>query len=135
MTPRAALILLSLVCPLLLVLLMVPGAVPVWLVAPGICGLPVLLIVVGSGMRQPSTSGLVALWMTLTGSWLFLRWLSGATDLTHPSAVQASLVLGVMLLGLGLVPLALVGWLFGRWFTDDRLGPEDLERLREGWRP
>ena len=135
MTPRAALILLSLVCPLLLVLLMVPDEMPVWLVAPLICGLPILLIFVGSGARQPPVSGLVVLWAMLTGSWLVLRWLSGATDLAHPAAAQASLVLGLMLLGLGLVPLALVGWLFGRWFSHDGLDPDDLERLREGRRP
>lgn len=135
MTPRAALLLLSLVCTLLLVLLMVPEEMPVWLVAPLISGLPVLLIVVGSGTRQPPTSGLAVLWVIPSGCWLFLRWLSVTTDLTHPSAALATGVVGVMLFGLGLVPLVLVGWLFGRWFTDDGLDPDDLSRLREGRRP
>ena len=135
MTPRAALVLLSLVCALLLVLLMVPEEMPVWLVAPLICGLPVLLIVVGSGTRQPPKSGLMVFWSILTGCWLFLRWLSVTLDLTHPSAALATGIVSVMLFGLGLVPLVLVGWLFGRWFTDDGLDPDDLARLREGRRP
>lgn len=135
MTPRAALVLLSLVCALLLVLLMVPEEMPVWLVAPLISGIPVLLIIVGSGTRQPPTSGLAVLWVIPTGCWLFLRRLSETTDLTHPSAALATGVVSVMLFGLGLVPLLLVGWLFGRWFTEDGLDPDDLARLREGRRP
>ena len=135
MTPRAALILLSLVCPLLLVLLVAPAAIPVWLVAPLVCGLPILLIVIGSGRRPPSTWGLIALWAILTGSWLVLLWLSGAADLAHATAAEASLVLGIMLLGLGLVPLMLVGWMFGHWFSTGESDLEDQRLTRGGQRP
>lgn len=134
MTPRAALILLSLVCPLLLILLVAPGTIAVWLVAPLVCGLPILLIVIGTGKRPPSTGGLAALWLILTGSWLALLWLSGEADLAQATIAEASLVLGLMLVGLGLLPLALVGWLFARWFATEELDPAVLRTTREGRR-
>ena len=134
MTPRAALILLSLVCPLLLFLLVAPGTIAVWLVAPLVCGLPILLIVIGTGKRPPSAGGLAALWLILTGSWLTLLWFSGEADLAQATIAEASLVLGLMLLGLGLLPLALVGWLFARWFATDELDPAVLRTTREGRR-
>lgn len=135
MTPRAALILLSLVCPFLLFLLVAPGTMAVWLIAPLVCGLPVLLIVVGSGRRPPSAVGLAALWMVLTVSWLGLLWMSEEADLTQASVAEASLVLGLMLFGLGLIPLTLVGWLFVRWFATEQVEPNELQPTREGRAP
>lgn len=132
MTPRAALILLSLVCPVLLFLLVAPGTMAVWLIAPLVCGLPVLLIVVGSGRRPPSAIGLAALWMILTVSWLGLLWMSEEADLTQASVAEASLVLGLMLVGLGLLPLTLVGWLFARWFAAEQVEPIESHTTREG---
>ena len=134
MALKAALILLTLVSPLLLVILMFGGAGLVGLGVPMICGLPILLIVVGTQGRRPSYLALLSIWLLLSGSWLGIGWLSSATDLTHPSAGAATTVLGLMLLGLGLIPLVLVSWLFARSFTDKGLSPEALGRLRRGER-
>jgi len=135
MARQASLILLTLVSPWLLVVLMFGGAGSVWLGVPMICALPILLIVVGTDGLRPSVGALLGLWLLLTGSWLGLAWLSLSTDLSHPSVGEAGAVMGLMLLGLGLAPLVLVGWIFARSFSSAGLSPEDLERLREGRDP
>ena len=115
MTCRAALILLSVACPLLLWLLAVPGAASVWSVAPLVCALPILLIVISAGRRRPGAGGLLMLWLELTGTWIFLGMLAERADLAHPTPDQALLVVTTMLLGLGVLPLVLISWLFRRW--------------------
>lgn len=132
MKPRPALILLSLICPLLLVLLTVPGLASVWLIAPLVCGLPVLLMRIGVGGRRPGYGVELILWLILTGSWLALGGLSATLELSRPTGVEAAWVLGTMFLGLGLVPLLLVAWYSSRRFPDEGLNPEDLRALREG---
>lgn len=132
MPSRAALILLTLICPLLLIVLTVPGAATVWAAAPLICALPVLLIFVTAGGPRPAAAGLWVVWTILTGTWIALGWITRSSALAQPTAVQASLVMALMLLGLGLVPLILLGWLYARSFSDDGLHPEDLRALRKG---
>lgn len=132
MRRKTALVLLTLVSPWLLVTLMFGGVRLVALGVPVLCGLPLLLIVVGSRGRQPSIPALLSIWLLLSGSWLAIAWLSMSTDLAHPSLSEAAAVMGLMLLGLGLLPLVLVGWVFARSFSDEGLTPEDLQRLREG---
>lgn len=135
MRARAALILLTIASPGLLAAVMFGGAGLVWLGVPMICGLPILLIVIGDEGRQPPRGGLLALWLLLTGSWLGIAWLSVSTDLAHPSVGEAIAVMGLMLLGLGLVPILLVGWLFARSFRTEGLSPSELARLPGGGDP
>ena len=132
MQPRAALILLTVISPWLLVALAFGGAGLVWLGVPMICGMPILLIVVGTKGRQPPRGSLLALWLLLSGSWLGIGWLSVSTDLAHPSVGEAAAVMGLMLLGLGLLPLVLVGWIFARSFSTEGLSPSELRRLQGG---
>jgi hypothetical protein len=132
MSCRFALILLTSICPLLLVVLAVPSLASVWVAAPLICGLPFLLIAAAARARRPATGGLWVVWSMLTGSWLALEWITTQSDLTLASPVQASLVVGLMLLGLGVVPMISTAWLFGRGFSSRGLSPEELKELREG---
>ena len=111
---RVALVLLTLVCPLLLLSSFLEAPVS-WLAAPLICALPILLIMVGAGSRQPDGRWMLIVWLLLTGSWLALLWLSHAGDLTRPAVSEAWLVVAIMLAGLGLGPLLLTGWIFLRW--------------------
>jgi len=97
-----------------------------------ICGMPILLIVVGTKGRQPPRGSLLALWLLLSGSWLGIGWLSVSTDLAHPSVGEAAAVMGLMLLGLGLLPLVLVGWIFARSVSTEGLSPSELRRLQGG---
>jgi hypothetical protein len=135
MGTKAALYLLTLVSPWLLVTLMFGGVGLVWLGVPLICGLPMLLMVVGTQGRQPSIRALLAIWLLLSGSWLAIGWLSSSTDLAHPSVGEAATVMGLMLLGLGLLPLVLVGWIFARSFNAEGLAPDDLRQLQGGQDP
>jgi len=132
MQPKAALILLTFISPWLLVALMFGGTGSVWLGVPMICGLPVLLMVLGTQGRRPPLWGLLALWMVLSGSWLGIGWLSMSTDLAQPSVGEAAAVIVLMLFGLGLVPMILVGWVFARSFRTEGLSPSDLQRLHGG---
>lgn len=132
MLPKAALILLTFISPWLLLALMFGGAGLVWLGVPMICGLPILLIVLGTQGRLPPLWGLLALWMVLSGSWLGIGWLSVSTDLAQPSVGEAAAVMVLMLIGLGLVPLVLVGWVFARSFRNEGLSPKDLQSLHRG---
>ena len=132
MPPKAALILLTILSPWLMVALMFGGAGLIWLGLPMICALPILLIVVGTEGRRPPPQALLALWLLLSGSWLGIGWLSMSRDLSHPSVVEAAAVMGLMLLGLGLLPLVLVGWVYARSFSTEGLSPDDLKRLRAG---
>lgn len=129
MGPKIALILLTLVSPLLLGVLMVGGPSVVWVGVPLLCALPLLLIVVGAGRSAPSSGSLLAIWILLCGSWFILFWLSAQVDLRQPTPDHAGLVLAVMLVGLGLAPLSLVAWIFARSFRDEGLAPEELARL------
>ena len=131
MRVRVALILLSLLAPGVLGSMMFGGAGLVWLGVPAICALPVLLVVMASTGRQPPLWGLLSIWTLLTGTWLAIGWLSMSTDLTQPSAGEAMAVMSLLLLGLGALPILLVGWLHGRFFDADGLSPEDLERWRD----
>ncbi len=130
MLPKAALILLTVISPSLLVALMWGGAGLVWLGIPMICGLPILLIVVGT--RRPPLKALLTLWLLLSGSWLGIAWLSRATDLAHPSVGEATAVMGLMLLGLGVLPLVLVGWVFARSFSTEGLSTDQPKSLHGG---
>lgn len=130
MLPKAALILLTVISPSLLVALMWGGAGLVWLGIPMICGLPILLIVVGT--RRPPLRALLALWLLLSGSWLGIAWLSRSTDLAHPSVGEATAVMGLMLLGLGVFPLVLVGWVFARSFSTEGLSTDRPKSLHGG---
>ena len=130
MQPRAALILLTFVAPWLWVAMMLGGSGLVWLGVPIICGLPILLVIVGTARQQPPWWGLLAIWLLLTAGWLGIGWLSVATDLASPSPGEAFSVMVLLLLGLGLLPLILVGWLHARSFSDSGLTPEDMRRLR-----
>ena len=132
MPRRVALILLSLICPLLLLLLAAPAAASAWLAAPLVCAVPVLLMLIGWDRYHPSLWVLPLLWSVLSGSWLVLRWLSMTRDLSQPSAPDALLVLVVMLFGLGLVPLVSIGILYGRWFGADDREASGPGRGREG---
>lgn len=135
MVPKIALILLTLLSPWLLVGLMFGGAGLVWVGAPMICALPVLLIAVGTQGRRPPLGALLGIWLLLSGSWLAIGWLSSSSDLANPSPNEAGVVVALMLLGLGLAPLLWVGWLFARSFSDEGLSPEALQRLRQEKNP
>jgi hypothetical protein len=121
MARKAALILLTLVSPLLLVILMFGGPGLVWLGVPMICAIPVLLIVIGTGSRQPPSPFLMAIWFVLSGSWWGIGWMSSSLDLAHPSVGVAAAMLALMVVGLGLLPLVLVGWIFARTFDVEEL--------------
>jgi len=123
MARQAALILLTLVSPLLLVILMFGGPGLVWLGAPMICAMPILLIVIGTEGRQPPSWSLLAIWLVLSGSWWGIGWMSSALDLANPSVGEAAALLALMLLGLGLFPLVLVGWIFARNFDVESTAP------------
>ena len=101
-----------------------------WLAAPLICSLPVLLIVVAEGPRHRPW-GLWVLWAVLTASWLGLLWLSSTRDWEQPSPEDIGRVLALMLVGLGLTPMALMAWLYARGFLSRGLRPDDLRQLRE----
>ncbi len=77
---------------------------------------------------------MVTIWLLLTGSWCVLYGLSTRVDLRQPTPEVAGLMVALMLLGLGLVPLLLVAWIFVRSFDDQGLSPEDLARLPRGGR-
>lgn len=124
MGPKAALILLTVVSPWLLVTLMYGGASLVWLGVPMICAVPILLIVIGTRSRQPPLRWLSAIWLLLSGSWWGIGWMSATLDLTRPSVGEAATLMTLMLVGLGLLPLVLVGWIFARSFDVENLSPD-----------
>ena len=97
MGPKTALVLLTALSPLLLTLLVLGGPLVVWLGAPLICALPVLLIVVATRGRGPAGLSLFGIWLLLAGSWVGLGWLSATRDLAHPSAAEALAVTSWML--------------------------------------
>lgn len=131
MHKRSFLVLLSVSSPLLLIALLVDSSVTEWLAALLVTSLPVLLI--GAlGWRPPRGRGLLLLWLLLAGSMLALMGFSAVRDLASPTAVEIGAILGLMLGGLALLPLALVGWLHGRSFCSRGLAPQDLRRWRQG---
>jgi len=132
MAKKPALVLLTVISPLLLATLASDAALAVGLSVPLICALPVLLMVVGTGDRRPPGWTLLTLWLVLTSIWLTLLWLSAFWDLSHPSAGEATVVLVLMFVGLGLLPLVLVGWTFWRWFSSQVPSTGDLRGLRGG---
>lgn len=132
MKTTTALILLTLLSPLILAVLMYGGSV--WIVVGALsatCALPVLFAVVGTRGRGPSVAPLLSVWLLLSGSWVGIGWLTSVADLSQPSVGEAAAVLGLMTLGLGLLPLLVVGWIFAGSFESVGLEPEDLQRLRE----
>lgn len=129
MSKSHALILLTLISPSVLLAMVVDLGVLHWLAAPLICALPVLLILVAE--PQPRRWGLLVLWVMLTGSWLGLLWLSSTRHLEQPSVGDVKLVLALMLVGLGVVPMILMAWLYARNFLSRGLTPQDLQRLKE----
>lgn len=135
MGPKAALILLTVGSPVLLVLMIVGGPAVSWLGVPIVSGLPFLLILVGAREHSPPGWFLLSMWLLICGSWLALFWLSSHVDLARPTPGEAGLVLGLMLLGLGLIPLVLIGWVFARSFRSEGLSPEDLRRLAGEGKP
>lgn len=135
MRARAALVLLTLLAPGLLGSMMFGGAALVWFAAPAICALPVLLIGLATPKGQPPLWGLLAIWLLLSGSWLVLGWLSTTRDLAQPGPAEAWVVLGLMLVGLGLLPLLLIGGFYARYFDRDRVSPDALRQLRTGGDP
>ena len=114
MGPKPALVLLTVLSPLLLVGLAFELAALFWATIPLVCALPVLLMAVGAGPRGVAPLFMALLWLMLTLSWLALWWLS----------LGPSTILGIMLVGLGLAPLVLVGLTFARrerwWDGGDR---------------
>jgi len=114
---KAALASLTLLSPLLLIGLAVDLSTRFWIVIPAVCAVPILLIAIGARTREVSRLVLVALWLLLSCGWLELWWLSSRADLVQPRFVDAAAVLLIMLVGLGLVPLLVVGLAFARGFA------------------
>lgn len=131
MRKSLALILLTVVSPTLLLAMLVDMVCLRWLVAPMICALPVLLIAVAAKKTGRRPWGLWVLWLLLAGSWSGLLWLSSSRSFEHPSVEDVKQVLVLMLVGLGLMPLALTAWLYARDFLAAGLTPDELRRLRE----
>lgn len=74
-----------------------------------VCAAPVLLILLGqmTTRRRLLLAAMTSLWLLLSGSWVALIWLDGAGVRT---LAGIPLVLWILILGLGLLPLALVSW-------------------------
>lgn len=131
MRTKTALFLLTVLSPWLLAVVMFGGSGPQLVAALcGISGLPLLLARIGTRGRGPSVAALLSIWLLLSVSWIGLGWLTSIAELAQPSVGEAAAVLALMVLGLGLCPLILVGWIFARFFQEEGLQPEDLERLR-----
>lgn len=124
MGSRPALALLTVLAPLLLVGLALDLSTWFWVTIPILCAMPVLLMAIAGGPGKPSSGFLVLLWLLLSGAWLSLWWLGRAVDLQRPHPDHAALVLVVMLVGLGLLPLLLVGLEHAR--LHDRSNRDDL---------
>ena len=116
MAAKAALASLTVLSPLLLIGLALDLSSNFWIVIPGVCAVPVLLIAIGSRAGEVTRLFLMALWLLLSGGWLALWWLSSRVDLGQPRLSEAALVMLLMLVGLGLIPLLLVGLVFARGF-------------------
>ena len=132
MRARVALVVLTLLAPALLGLMIFGGRGLVWLGVPAICALPVLIIVLATPTRRPPLSGLLAVWLLLSLPWLVIGWLSSTHELARPETDIALAVLALMLGGVGLAPIALIGWLHARYFDDRGVSPEALGRLASG---
>ena len=133
MKTRTALGLLTVLSPLILAVSMYGGST--WVVVAALvaaCGLPLLFAAVGTQGRGPSAASLSVIWLLLGGSWLGVGWLTSAADLAHPSTGEAAAVLLLLIVGLAVLPLLFVGWVFARTFRSEGLGPEELERLGTG---
>lgn len=112
---KPALVLLTVLSPLLLVGLAVDLAALFWVTIPLVCALPGLLMAVGGGRQGVPPLFIALLWLMLTLSWLGLWGLS----------LGPSTVLGILLVGLGLAPLVLVGLTFAgrdRWWNGGARG-------------
>lgn len=129
MAHRAALLLLALAAPAILIASCVGAPVSPWLVALGSAVFPVALIGLGAsrnGRLGPLRAPLLLLGLVIGGVLLALLALPDGGPDAGPLPLGTVLLLFVLVP----VPLVLVGWAhaatFERWFLRDA----DLERLR-----
>lgn len=107
------------------------GILPHGVTAVLVSAMPVVLVLLASGPRLSRRLGfaLLALWILLAGSFLGLIWL---TRVGGAAAQVAGIPvpLGLLLVGLGLAPLALVSWTYATTFDEMGISDSDLETLR-----
>ena len=94
-----------------------------WMLIPVLCALPVLLLAIGHDSRPVSKGLSLGLWLLLSGGWLLIWRLSRGASY-HPQAGEAGLIVLILLLGLGLVPLLIVGIAHARAYRASSSGGE-----------
>jgi drug/metabolite transporter (DMT)-like permease len=96
-----------------------------------VSAMPVVLVLLASSPRQSRrlTAALLTLWLVLAGSFCGVIWLSRA-GLSATRVAGIPLSLGLLLVGLGLAPLALVTWTYAATFDEMGISDSDLESIR-----